>query len=518
MKNREFDFDQEPSLKGRLTVILGTLGVLLLLAVIAIIFLRGREEAVSTENMVQDLPEDDPKEPSEINVEGEGSDVRQGSEEVLQGEEEIPVEEQDPLMEADRSNTQLGAGTELTQILTGQGAEEISQITLGIDVSRYQGTIDWAQVAQTGVDFAIVRVGYRTLSTGEITEDSNARYNLQEATAHGIKAGAYFFSTAVTEQEAVEEANWTADFISRYKITYPVVYDCEGYERQDSRQYSLTKEERTGIAKAFLNAIHERGYTPMFYASKGEMEGDLKWITSELEKSFKIWVSWYPSLPYPDTQTADYAGNYDMWQYTNNGSVPGIAYPVDVNIAYFGYEGEAGAQDQTAPEAAEADVEALMNFQQTEETVTAKDVTNLRDIPGQGEDSKVLGTLTNGETALRTGISPSGWSRVEIEGQVYYAVSNFLTTDLSARPEEPEIDEDGIKTPFVDCNEQVTPKIEINLRTLPSVTHPEAAVVATIPHGEVITRTGINTDYGWSRVEYNGQILYCVSSYLQPAG
>lgn len=160
-----------------------------------------------------------------------------------------------------------------------------------------------------------------------------------------------------------------------------------------------------------------------------------------------------------------------------------------------------------------------MNFREVEETVTAKEATNLRDMPSQGQESSVLWTLQNGEPALRTGISDSGWSRLIYREQVCYAVSNLLTTDLTYHvPEpEPEPEEDGIKTQFTDCSELMTAKIETNLRALPSVTNPDAVVVATIRYGDVVVRTGINTDVGWSRVEYGGQVLYCVSSYLTPA-
>ncbi|MBQ8246355.1 MAG: hypothetical protein IJZ42_04415 [Lachnospiraceae bacterium] len=171
-----------------------------------------------------------------------------------------------------------------------------------------------------------------------------------------------------------------------------------------------------------------------------------------------------------------------------------------------------------AEAAAKAEEEAKkdlgMVFSPVQETVTAKDVTNLRDIPSQGEDSTVMLTLQNGQTATRIGVSDKGWSKLEYNGETYYAISNYLTTDLTVKPQEVVSEDDGIKTVFTACNEQVTPKIEVNLRTLPSVTNPDATVVATIKAGEVVTRTGINTDVGWSRVEYNGQTLYCVSSYV----
>ena len=239
----------------------------------------------------------------------------------------------------------------------------------------------------------------------------------------------------------------------------------------------------------------------------------MKWETSRIENRFKVWVSQYPAVPYPQTASSSYSGAHDMWQYTNNGTVAGISKPVDVNVAYFGYDQNAEAMNQDVPENAEADVEALMNFTEVEETVTAKDVTNLRDIPSQGDESKVLRKLNNGETAVRTGVSDSGWSRLTIDGERYYAVSNYLTTDLSYKPPVKEAD-DGLKTKFTAVSQNVTPKIEVNLRKLPSVTNPDAVVVATVKAGEMFVRTGINNEYGWSRVEYNGQTLYCVSSYL----
>lgn len=424
-----------------------------------------------------------------------------------------PEDAEDPQSDANRAEGENGAQTDVAQILVAADTQETSETTLGIDVAKYQGTIDWKQVASTGIDFAMVRVGYRTQKTGEIVADSNAKYNMQEASANGLKVGAYFFSTAITEAEAIEEARWVADYISQYQITYPVAYNCEGFLNAENRQYALTKTERTNYAIAFLNEIYGQGYTPMFYASKGEMTADTDWETSRLEKNYKIWVSQYPSAPYPETAASSYTGTHDMWQFTNNGTVAGISKPVDINVAYFGYASSADAKNDEAPELAEADVEALMNFTEVDETVTSKDVTNLRDIPSQGEDSLVLAQLKNGETAHRTGISDSGWSRIEIDGQIYYAVSNYLTADTSYRTPTAEPD-DGIATKFTKVSENVTPKIEVNLRKLPSVTREDATVVATVTAGEVFVRTGINTDYGWSRVEYNGQTLYCVSSYL----
>ena len=429
-------------------------------------------------------------------------------------EQASQAEEQDPQNDNNAVQSEVGAATEITKILVSDSAVETAEATLGIDVSKYQGTIKWNEVAAAGINFAMIRVGYRTTGSGEIIEDSNARYNLQEATKNGIKAGVYFYSTAVTEAEAIEEAKWVKELIASYKITYPVAYDCEGYENVNSRQYGMGKEVRTSIAKAFMDEIYKGGYTPMFYSSKGELTADSKWLTSELEKSYKIWLSWYPTQAFPATPKADYAGNHAMWQYTNNGTIAGISTAVDVNVAYFGYESEADAQEVIAPADVKADVEALMNFREVNELVTAKEATNLRNMPSQGQEGQVMLKLTFGEVATRTGISDSGWSRLIFNGETYYAVSSLLTTDLTGGAQTTVEQDDGIQTVFTVVDDQVTPKIEVNLRTLPSVTNAESKVVATIKAGEVIVRTGVNHDVGWSRVEYNGQILYCVTSYV----
>ena len=397
-------------------------------------------------------------------------------------------------------------------------AKQTDEITTGVDVARYQGTIDWSRMATSQVDFAMVRLGYRSAADGNIVEDPNARYNLQEAQKNEIMLGGYFFSTAVSEEEAIEEANWAADLIDQYSITYPVAYDCEGYNEPESRQYGLSKKERTDIALAFLKQIEKRGYKGMFYSSKNELEDDQGWLTSKIEKDYKIWVAQYPAVAYPATEKTTYSGKHHMWQYTTNGVVPGVSQNVDMNVAYFGYKEINDPISDIPPEEAEPDVEAMLNFQEVNETVTAKESTNLRSIPSQGEDSIVLYTLQNGEEATRIAVSDSGWSKVEFNGNIYYAVSSYLTTDMNynAVPEfEEESEDDGVETRFVAVNEKVTAKIEVNLRTLPSVEHPDCKVVTLLKNGTVVTRTGVNDEVGWSRLEYNGQTVYCVSSMLK---
>ncbi len=387
--------------------------------------------------------------------------------------------------------------------------KETESVVLGIDVAKYQGTIDWQALAGAGVKFAMVRLGYRTAEDGVIVEDSNARYNLQEGSRAGIPLGAYFFSTAVSEDEALEEARWVAELVAKYPITYPIVYDCEGYT--ENRQKELSVSRRTDIALAFLKEIQKQGYEPMFYGSKSELETG--WEMERIEKHYKVWVAQYPETPYPQTAMSSYEGKHAMWQFSKSAMVVGMDQPVDMNLAYFAYDGIEKPKDSTPPEEAFPDPEALMTFTEAEELVTAKEKTNLRSIPDQGEDSQVLFTLLNGDTALRTATSPSGWSRLVYNDTVCYAVTSYLTTDLNYNPDTASSDS-GLQTQFTPVEDTVTAKVEVNLRTLPSVENEESQVITLLKHGDTVKRTGVS-DNGWSRLEYNGTVCYAVTSYLE---
>lgn len=398
--------------------------------------------------------------------------------------------------------------------------KETDDITVGIDVARYQGTIDWDAVAADGIDFVIVRIGFRTQEDGFIREDSNARYNLQEAHRVGIKLGAYFFSTAVTEEEAEEEAQWVADFLAPYPITYPVAYNCEGFERPENRNHDLSVTRRTDLALVFLKAIEKAGYEPMFYASKNEMEADIKWEVSRIEKDYKVWVAQYPTAPYPTTESSSYSGPHQMWQYTREGSVAGITQQVDRNVAYFGYNGTREPFSDETPEPAQPDPEALLDFEEVNEQVTAKIEVNLRSHPSTDPESRELYLLKNGERATRTGISSNGWSRLIFQGKKYYAVTSLLTTDMNYDGESApsgggtDTDGDGLVTEFTPVNDVVTAKEAVNLRTMPSTEHPDVEVVYQLKKGETVQRTGIDERWGWSRLVYRGQVCYAVSSLL----
>ncbi|MDY2995985.1 MAG: GH25 family lysozyme [Faecalimonas sp.] len=401
------------------------------------------------------------------------------------------------------------AKVQLPDLKTSQ--YETDEITTGIDVSEFQGNIDWKAVADSGIDFAMIRVGYRGMKNGEIKEDACAKYNLQEASKNGLKIGAYFFSTAVTEEEAKEEAEWTKNLLSGYPVTYPVAYNCEGFQNPSSRQFDLSVEERTKLADAFLESIEEGSYTGMFYAAKNELDDNNLWNADDLSLNYRIWVAQYSDQTWPEKTKSDYTGDHVMWQYTNQGKMDGIKGAVDFNVAYFGYSQSQQAVDANGAEQVEANVEVGVNFTEVEEQVTAKDEVNLRSTMEQGSDDNIVGSMKNGETAVRTGVGNNGWSRIIYNGQTVYCVSNYLTTDLSyVTPQETESE---FKTKFTDVSENVTAKEVTNLRNRPSVESP-SEVIAELKNGEVIVRTGVSNE-GWSRVEYNGQTLYCISSYLE---
>lgn len=370
---------------------------------------------------------------------------------------------------------------------------ETDEITTGIDVSEFQGNIDWKAVADSGIDFAMIRVGYRGMKNGEIKEDACAKYNLQEASKNGLKIGAYFFSTAVTEEEAKEEAEWTKNLLSGYPVTYPVAYNCEGFQNPSSRQFELSVEERTKLADAFLKSIEEGSYTGMFYAAKNELDDNNLWNADDLSLNYRIWVAQYSDQTWPEKTKSDYTGDHVMWQYTNQGKLDGIKGAVDFNVAYFGYSQSQQAVDENGAEQVEANVEVGVNFTEVEEQVTAKDEVNLRSTMEQGSDDNIVGSMKNGETAVRTGVGNNGWSRIIYNGQTVYCVSNYLTTDLSyVTPQE---NESEFKTKFTDVSENVTAKEVTNLRNRPSVESP-SEVIAELKNGEVIVRTGVSNE-GW---------------------
>lgn len=195
---------------------------------------------------------------------------------------------------------------------------------MGIDISKHNGNIDWNAVKNSGVQYVILRCGYRGSASGVLVEDQKFKSNIQGATAAGLKVGIYFFSQAVNEVEAVEEASMTLSLIKNYRITYPVYIDVES---ANGRADGISKAARTSVINAFCQTIRNSGYTPGLYANKN-------WLTEKINTGAlggcKIWLAQYVAAP-------TYGGRYEMWQYSSRGSIAGIKGNVDLNVSYMGY-------------------------------------------------------------------------------------------------------------------------------------------------------------------------------------
>lgn len=204
------------------------------------------------------------------------------------------------------------------------GALVTGSSTMGIDVSKWNGNIDWNAVKNSGVSYVIIRCGYRGSTTGALIEDPKFKTNIKGAAAAGLKVGIYFFSQATNEVEAVEEASMTVSLIKNYSISYPVFLDVEA---SGGRGDKIDKNTRTKVIKAYCETIRNSGYSAGVYANK-------TWLTSYMNagelSSYKIWLAQYSS-------SVTYGGKYDLWQYTSKGQISGISGYTDLNLSYMGY-------------------------------------------------------------------------------------------------------------------------------------------------------------------------------------
>lgn len=225
---------------------------------------------------------------------------------------------------------------------------EVNGLVRGIDVFSGQGDIDWSQVAESGIKFAIIQCGYRGYGTGNLAQDRCFEQNIQGALANGIQVGVYFFSQAVSVEEAYQEACLTLDIIQGYQITYPVSYDWEtGYDSETGAPFRAnsvgSNELRTKMCETFCDVIASRGYTPMAYYCENDWKNAVD--ASALTSKYKTWFAKYFYKYYDtgvDYQDGDnlptFEWGYQIWQYTSTGSVSGISGNVDMNLALFSYE------------------------------------------------------------------------------------------------------------------------------------------------------------------------------------
>lgn len=196
---------------------------------------------------------------------------------------------------------------------------------IGVDVSRYNGDIDWRQLRNAGISFAIIRCGYRGSSGGNLIEDTLYRQNMAGATAAGIRVGVYFVTQAVNQAEAVEEASMVLNLISGYHLSMPVFLDVES---SGGRGDAIDAGTRTAVIKAFCETMSNAGYRSGVYASRD-------WLNNRFDSSqltdYSIWLAHY-------TGATNYSKTkYDMWQYSSAGRLPGVNDRIDMNICYTNY-------------------------------------------------------------------------------------------------------------------------------------------------------------------------------------
>ena len=200
--------------------------------------------------------------------------------------------------------------------------------SIGIDVSFYNKGINWPAVKAQGIDFAIIRAGGRGWETGLIYDDACFRQNLDGAIAAGLKVGVYFYSTAINAQEAMQEANYVIKCLNGAKLELPIFFDIEqSGEYPYGRADRLSKTMRNETVNAFCNVISNKGYRTGIYSSQSFLRNH---IANETLFQQCIWLANYTSR----NRLPSYSGHYDIWQYTDGGTVNGIRGKVDMNVIY----------------------------------------------------------------------------------------------------------------------------------------------------------------------------------------
>ncbi len=379
-------------------------------------------------------------------------------------------------------------------------------IVYGIDVSKYQGNIDWTSVKEDGIDFTFVRAGYRGYGTaGTLTKDTYFEKNMQGAIAAGIKTGAYIFSQATNETEAEEEAEYIVNLVSGYQVTMPIVFDFEYASVNGGaggRLYNarLSKAEATAVCAAFCAKVESLGYTPLIYMNKTMLENDV--YADELSAQYKIWLANY-------TTQSTYFGDYDFWQYSSSGIISGISGKVDCNFWYVPKNGDTPNQGDDAseddgsgeePTVTEEIVTGLKKSASTTSSITlswepvedADGYEIYRSVALDGTYSKVK-TITDGSTT---------WKHTKLSAakEYYYTVCAYQTIGSDTYySEESEVLTAYTKAAFT---RKAVTKASIKMK---STTQAEAEDVITVPKSTTLSVYCYTKDADgatWYRIKY----------------
>ena len=207
--------------------------------------------------------------------------------------------------------------TEFSDILKKHKTENTE---VGIDVSKWQGEIDFQKVKNAGASFVMIRIGVQTKQNGELTIDSYFKENIKNAKEAGLKVGVYLYSIATTSKEAIEHANWVINTLDDEKLDLPITFDWENWNKWNT--YNMSFYDINNIANKFIETVNNKGYVGMIYSSKYYLENI--WTN---KYNYPVWLAHY-------TNKTSYKGEYMMWQLSNTGRIDGIYGDVDINILY----------------------------------------------------------------------------------------------------------------------------------------------------------------------------------------
>ena len=267
----------------------------------------------------------------------------------------------------------------------------------GADFSKNQGTIDWASVKQSGVEFVILRAAVRGYgSSGNLVTDPQIAANIEGALSQNIDVGIYVFSQAVTTEEAVEEAERALDIIKGYDIKLPIYFDSEysGAPNRTGRADGLTKAERTSLAIAFCETVRNAGYKPGVYASKSFFYNNLGYAAFQ-SRGYEIWLAHYIS------SVTDFKYPYNIWQYTSKGSIGGVQSEyADLDIAYYDYANDSDMSERGKNVMVTASSDDFLSFVNTEEKITRYIKTGLASDKEEALRAALLVTNQNASKAL----------------------------------------------------------------------------------------------------------------------
>lgn len=387
------------------------------------------------------------------------------------------TKKEDPTKALKENEAVKGKSKKVTAAKAAQ-TYETNETSFGIDVSTWQGKINWKKVKESGVTFAMIRVGFRGMDSGKIVLDNQFKNNMAGALANNINVGVYFFSMAKNAQEAREEAAWVYSMIKDYDITYPVAIDTEIFNR--NRLAGVSYSTLTNNALEFSKYIKSKGYTPMIYSY---MKALTDYFDTAKFSGQRIWLAQY-------NDKVTYKGKYHMWQYTSDGSVPGISGRVDMNVAYFSVTNDVTKKSTVNGITNMGDLSPV-SFKDMDMLTTLTKKVTLRTSPYTKLPNKA-GILDAGTTLIVNGMGDS-FIRVIYNNSTYYINdTNCFKMNL-----------DTVYFENANLNARVNEKTELLKQPYTFLNNNSAG---NIYANEEIVVTGVNREF--TRVLVNGKTYY----------